>query len=252
VRRLLALALIATGCSSYGDAPPPKPDAGAPIVTDGGALPIVDGGGDAAPADAGSGAGPVNVQTLKIDASVNPLSGVLNPAPRPGNTLVIVVATKGDTPSAVHLGAVGSASLVGVSTAHIDISLWAAPVPTPFDKIVIEFSNAQTGAVALVSEWSGIAPSQIKAVTATGQTGDVTTGSLPLDASRSFQLFAVAGTNSPVAPPTNAFTTVQADSITNAAVTLATKVSNGSKPGTSWPQPVDDAWDSILVPFAIK
>ena len=206
MRAVLASAalLLAAKCAPF-DGVSQASDSGAGDSSGGGESGASDGGGLADGADAG---GVVFVQEASSVASgATTLTVTLTKAPTDGHSLVLVVGSNGEYPSAVSGGGVASWSNPATSGLHVSTAIWVGlRVSNGSPTITVTWPTAPPHAAALLTEWAGLSAVDSAGTSNKDMTPTSTVIVTPFVAQPGQLLFAAAGTQaSATAGPTGGF-----------------------------------------------
>jgi hypothetical protein len=225
-----ALLLAAATCTPFGSDTEAKSGAGDSGADAGGAVLVREG--------------------ASTGTSTTTLTVALPTRPADGHALVLVVASNKDYPSGVAGGGIASWINAAQAGAHVATEIWVGlGVSSATSDVTITWPAPQPAAVALLTEWAGLSALDSPGAAADGKTATPTVA--PFAAQPAQLLFAVAGTQSLAAGPTNGFSAITpATPASNGSVKVVAaylKVGSAGMYGTSWTMPSPAGWDTTLV-----
>lgn len=188
--------------------------------------------------------------------SVPSITVRLSNPPLPGSLLVVCHESNSSVNSRIQGGGVATWALcVSSAPTIINSEIWAGIVgPNPSDTITITLGTAPNGALANVSEWTGMpSPLCFHAELGSGPSGGTLARTPPVFADANELVVAMAGIHqggNTIGAPTNGFTELMQGYLPSTAQSAAYRVA--TQPGgiaTTWPLAYSTRWAAPIVVF---
>ena len=204
---------------------------------------------------------PIAAPTLRQHASaqqwgVGSLSVQLPNPPLPGSLLVLCHESNSSVNSRISGGGVATWTLCSSSAPTIvNSEIWAGIVgPNPSDTITMTLGTSPNGALASVSEWTGMpSPLCFQAELGSGPSGGTLVRTPPVFADAHELVVAMAGIHqggNTIGAPTNGFSELMQGYLPSTAQSAAYRVA--TQPGgiaTTWPLAYSTRWAAPIVVF---
>ena len=188
--------------------------------------------------------------------NVSSLAVPLQNTPLPGSLLVVCHESNSSVDSRIQGGGVAQWTLcVSSAPAIVNSEIWAGIVgPNPTSSITITLGTSPNGAIASVSEWTGMpSPLAYQAELGSGPLGGTTARAPAVYADRHELIVAMAGIHqgaNTIGTPSQSFTELMQSYLPSTAQSAAYRIATQPGPvSTTWPLTHSTRWAAPIVVF---